>query len=258
MIVVSGPPAATGAARLAAAAALRTGAGLVSVASPRESVAINAANLTAVMVKPYDGVSAFVRLIDDKRVTAIVIGPGLGASPLARELVAAALASKARIILDADALTSFAGDAAALKAMLRADCVLTPHAGEFERLFPGMLASMPDRATATLEASRRMGCVVVLKGADSVIARPDGHARINTNAPPWLATAGSGDVLAGIIAGLAGAGLAGTGLDEGRNVAEAARAGVFIHGEAAKASGWGMTADDLPTLIPPVLRRLMA
>jgi len=247
-MVVSGAPAATGAARLAAAAALRSGAGLVSVASPRESVAINAAHLTAVMVKPFDGVSGFMRLIEDKRINAIVIGPGLGATPLTREMVAATLASKAAAVLDADALTSFAGDAAGLKSMLRPDCVLTPHVGEFERLFPGLLESAPDRASAALEAARRMGCVIVLKGADSVIARPDGHARINTNAPPWLATAGAGDVLAGIIGGLAA---------QGMKVADAAAAGVFIHGEAAKASGWGMTADDLPALIPPVLRKVM-
>ena len=248
-IVVSGPMHATGAARLAARGALRAGAGLVSVASPPGAVAINAAHLTAIMVKPFDGAKGLSALLSDKRFNAIVLGPGVGVGEATQDLVAAALASNAAVVLDADALTSFADNPAGLFARLRIGCVLTPHAGEFERLFPGVLAKGPTRLDAARHAAQLTKCPVVLKGPDTIIAAPDGRAAINGNAPPWLATAGTGDVLAGIIAGL---------LAQGMEPFEAACAATWLHGEAAVRFGVGLIADDLPEQLPAVLRSLHA
>jgi hydroxyethylthiazole kinase-like uncharacterized protein yjeF len=246
-VVVSGPPHATGAARLAARAALRTGAGLVSVASPPDAVGVNAAHLTAIMVKPFNGATGLSALLSDQRFNAIALGPGCGVGEATQDLVAAALASEAAVVLDADALTSFADDPAGLFSQLRPQCVLTPHAGEFERIFPGLLKAEPSKLAATREAARKAGCVVLLKGPDTVIAAPDGRAAINANAPPWLATAGAGDVLTGMIAGL---------LAQRMPAFDAACAGVWLHGEAANAAGLGLIAEDLPEKLPEVLRAL--
>jgi NAD(P)H-hydrate epimerase len=238
---------ATGAARLAARGALRAGAGLVSVASPPGAVGINAAHLTAIMVKPFDGAKGLSALLSDKRFNAILLGPGLGVGDATQDLVAAALASSAAVVLDADALTSFAENPAGLFAQLRARCVLTPHEGEFGRLFPGMLSKGPTRLDAAREAAQTAKCVVVLKGPDTIIAAPDGRAAINGNAPPWLATAGTGDVLAGMIAGL---------LAQGMDPFEAASAAVWLHGDAATRFGIGLIAEDLPEQLPHVLGSL--
>jgi NAD(P)H-hydrate epimerase len=246
-VVVSGPMHATGAARLAARGALRAGAGLVSVASPPGAVGINAAHLTAIMVKPFDGAKGLSALLSDKRFNAILLGPGLGVGDATQDLVAAALASSAAVVLDADALTSFAENPAGLFAQLRARCVLTPHEGEFGRLFPGMLSKGPTRLDAAREAAQTAKCVVVLKGPDTIIAAPDGRAAINGNAPPWLATAGTGDVLAGMIAGL---------LAQGMDPFEAASAAVWLHGDAATRFGIGLIAEDLPEQLPHVLGSL--
>jgi NAD(P)H-hydrate epimerase len=246
-IVVSGPMHATGAARLAARGALRTGAGLVSVASTPGAVAVNAAHLTAIMVKPFDGPKGLSALLSDKRFNAMVLGPGAGIGDPTQDLVAAALASSAAVVLDADALMSFADNPAGLFAQLRARCVLTPHNGEFERLFPGVLAKGSTRLDAARHAAQSAKCVVVLKGPDTVIAAPDGRSAINSNAPPWLATAGTGDVLAGMIAGL---------LAQGMDAFEAACAATWLHGEAATRFGVGLIAEDLPEELPHVLRSL--
>ena len=244
--VVSGPAHATGAARLAAAAALRAGAGAVSVASPPDAVIVNACHLTAIMVRPFDGAPALAAMLNDPRPKSVVIGPGSGVGAETRANVEAALASEAAIVLDADALTSFADAPEALFSAIRerhAPVVLTPHEGEFSRLFTGETPRL-DRARDAAAAS---GAIVVLKGSDSIIAAPDGRAAINDNAPPDLATAGSGDVLAGIIAGLRAQGVPGF---------EAAAAGVWMHGAAGAARGRGLIADDLPAAIPAVLRAL--
>jgi hydroxyethylthiazole kinase-like uncharacterized protein yjeF len=246
-VVVSGPAHATGAARLAARGSLRVGAGLVSVASPLDAVAINSAHLAAIMVKPFDGAAGLSALLMDKRFNAVALGPGCGVGADTRDLVFAALASSASAVLDADALTSFAEHPTALFEKLRGDCVLTPHTGEFERLFPGLLAKMPSKLAATREAARIANCMVLLKGADTVIAAPDGCAVINANAPPFLATAGAGDVLAGMITGL---------LAEGMTAFDAACAAAWLHGEAANAFGIGLIAEDLPEQLPKVLRAL--
>jgi NAD(P)H-hydrate epimerase len=246
-VVVSGPAHQTGAARLAARGALRVGAGLVSVASPLDAVAVNAAALTAIMVKPFQRADGLSELLHDKRLNAVVIGPGCGVSPATQELVAAVLRSEAAAVLDADALTSFKDEPRVLFKLLREPAVLTPHEGEFERIFPGLLAASKSRLDAARAAAAQSGCTVLIKGADTVIAAADGRAAINSNAPPALGTAGSGDVLAGMIGGL---------LAQGLDSFAAAAMAVWLHGEAANVFGPGLIAEDLPEQLPAVLRAL--
>jgi NAD(P)H-hydrate epimerase len=246
-VMVSGPAHATGAARLAARGALRVGAGLVSVASPVDAVAINAAHLTAIMLKPFAGADGLRTLLSDQRLNAVALGPGLGVGGETPGLVAAALESGAAVVLDADALTSFAGERDALWRLTKnKPCVMTPHEGEFARLFPGLLQQAPSRLAAARMAADEAGCIILLKGPDSVIAA-DGRAAINANAPPWLATAGAGDVLSGMIAGLMAQHMA---------PFEAACAAAWLHGEAATGFGPGLIAEDLPEQLPGVLAKL--
>jgi hydroxyethylthiazole kinase-like uncharacterized protein yjeF len=249
-VVVSGGLASTGAARLAARGALRAGAGLVTIASPREALAVNAATNLAVMVRPVDGAEELADFLRDPRRNAVVLGPGGGVGPEMRDLVLAALAGERAVVLDADALTSFAGEPQALFAPLRtrkSATLLTPHDGEFNRVF----SSIVDKAQSKLERARaaagQTGAVVLLKGADTVVAAPDGRAAIADNAPPSLATAGSGDVLAGIAAACLAQGMPGF---------EAAAAAVWLHGEAGTEAGPGLIAEDLPEALPRVYRRL--
>src|SRR5712675_2333752 len=207
-LVLSGEMASTGAARMAARAALRAGAGLVTLASPRDALAVNAAALTAVMVRAVDTVIEFGELLTDKRLKTCVIGPGAGVGERTRDLVLTALSAKRNLVLDADALTSFADAPDRLFEAIRASqdqqVVLTPHEGEFPRLFSDISNKHPFRSKLerVRAAAERCGAVVLLKGADTVVASPDGRATIASNAPPWLATAGAGDVLAGMIAGI--------------------------------------------------------
>ncbi|MBU6444155.1 MAG: NAD(P)H-hydrate dehydratase [Alphaproteobacteria bacterium] len=245
-VAVSGPAHATGAARLAAMAALRVGAGLVSVASPMDAVTVNAAALTAIMVKPFAGAGGLEDLLKDKRFNAVAIGPGSGVGELTRAMVLAVLKSGAAAVLDADALTSFADRPSELFALLHERMVLTPHAGEFDRLFPGLLKSGM-RVAVAREAAKAAGCTLLLKGPDTVIAAPDGFVAVNTNAPPALATAGAGDVLTGLIAGL---------LAQGMGAHQAASAAAWLHGEAANLFGPGLIAEDLPELLPAALSAL--
>jgi hydroxyethylthiazole kinase-like uncharacterized protein yjeF len=253
-VVVSGGEPRTGAARLAARAALRAGAGLVTIASPREALAVNAAANLAVMVRPVDGAAELADYLSDHRLNALVVGPGGGVGPGMRELVAAGLAGPRAVVLDADALTSFEGDAPALCAALarrERPAVLTPHAGEFARLFKndGEVTEKASKLDQALAAAARSGAIVLLKGPDTVVASLDGRAAVTDNAPPWLATAGAGDVLAGFIAGLLAQGMAGF---------EAAAAAAWVHGEAAAHVGPGLIAEDLAEAVPPVYRRLFA
>ena len=252
-VIVSGDIAATGAARLSARGALRAGAGLVTLASPREALAVNAAALTAVMVRATDTVIEFAELLTDKRFNTCVIGPGAGVGARTRDFVLTALSAKRNLVLDADALTSFA-DAPdhlfqAIKAIPDPQVVLTPHEGEFPRLFSDISNKHPFRSKLerVRVAAERSGAIVLLKGPDTVVASPDGRATIAANAPPWLATAGAGDVLAGMIAGL---------LAQGVPAFEAASIGVWMHGEAAREAGPGLIAEDLPEVLPAVFRRL--
>lgn len=238
----------TGAARLAARAAARAGAGLTTIAVPVAALPIYAASVTSIMVQPLTTADDFTHLLGDPRLTAVLIGPGAGTSAETRAQVLATLASGHPLLLDADALTVFRDDATALAQAIRQviarPCILTPHDGEFARLFD----INGDKLTRTRTAARQTGAVIVLKGADTVIAAPDGRAVINRNAPPTLATAGSGDVLGGIILGL---------LAQGMDPFFAAAAGVWLHGAAATTFGPGLLAEDLPDLLPGVLRRLV-
>ncbi|HEY5207790.1 MAG TPA: NAD(P)H-hydrate dehydratase, partial [Roseiarcus sp.] len=235
-LILSGSGHHTGAARLAARAALRVGAGIVAVASPPDAVSVNAAHLTAVMVAPFANAREFEALLADERRSAIALGPGAGVGPTLRKLVAAALTRPARqrtIVLDADALTSFAGDAQRLAALIKRgghEAVMTPHEGEFAKLFeraPGVRLD-DDKLTRARAAARLMGAVVLIKGADTVVAAPDGRATIGWDLPPWLATAGSGDVLAGLVTGLTA---------QAMPAFEAASAAVWLHGACGRAVG---------------------
>ncbi|HEY6022911.1 MAG TPA: NAD(P)H-hydrate dehydratase [Pseudolabrys sp.] len=252
-VVVSGGLSTTGAARLAARAALRAGAGLVTIATPQEALAVNAADSVAVMVRPVDGPAELADFLTDKRRNAVVLGPGGGIGPAMREQVRTALASEAAVVLDADALTSFAEEPAALVSAIgkRAGrgVVLTPHEGEFSRLFNKIneISKSNSKLEKVRLAAGIAGAVVLCKGADTVIAGPDRRATIADNGPATLATAGSGDVLSGIIAGL---------MAQGMPPFEAASAGVWLHGEAAAEFGPGLIAEDLPEMLPRVYRRL--
>ncbi|MHB8269657.1 NAD(P)H-hydrate dehydratase [Bradyrhizobium sp.] len=252
-VVASGDMAATGAARLAARGSLRAGAGLVTLASPRDALAINASALTAVMIRAVDTAAEFADLLADKRLNACVIGPGAGVGERTRDLVLAALSARRGAVFDADALTSFAEAPdqlfEAIKTSGYPQVVLTPHQGEFQRLFSSMRDKYPlhsklEQARAAAELSE---AIILLKGPDTVVASPDGRAAIASNAPPWLATAGAGDVLAGIIAGF---------LAQGVPAFEAACIGTWMHGEAGSEAGPGLIAEDLPEVLPAVFRRL--
>jgi hydroxyethylthiazole kinase-like uncharacterized protein yjeF len=253
-VIVSGGSSTTGAARLAARGALRAGAGLVTLASPRDAFAINAAASTAVMVRQVDGAADLQAFLEDARRNAVILGPGGGIGAAMREQVYAALASRAAVVLDADALTSFADDSTVLFEAIGgrrgSAVVLTPHAGEFSRLFKAAKgrSEAADKLQQARVASRLSGAVVLLKGADTIVACPDGRAAIADNAPAYLAIAGAGDVLAGMIGGL---------LAQGMPAFEAAAAAVWLHGEAAGQFGPGLIAEDLSETLPAVYRRLV-
>jgi ADP-dependent NAD(P)H-hydrate dehydratase / NAD(P)H-hydrate epimerase len=242
-LVLGGGPASSGAARMAARAALRAGAGLVTVLCPEVALAIYAAQLTAIMIAPYADQPGFVRHLEDPRRNAILLGPGGGVGEDLRQWVIAALVRDKACVLDADALTSFAGQPSALFAAIKGPCLLTPHEGEFKRLF----GHEGDKLTRARNAAAESGAVVLLKGPDTVVAAPDGRAVVQPEAPASLATAGTGDVLAGIALGL---------LAQGMPVFEAAAAAVWLHAEAARWLGAGMIAEDLIEALPGPLTDL--
>ena len=242
--LVAGGAVMTGAARLAARAAARLGAGLVTVAAPEPAFPIYAAALTGVIVHPIGDIEEFQGFLADRRRNAALIGPGAGVGAETRARTLAILGAGKRAVLDADALTSFAEDPETMFSAIRSPCVMTPHAGEFSRLFD-TTGDKPERAR---RAARQSGAVVLLKGADTVIAAPDGRVAINANAPPQLATAGSGDVLAGIVLGL---------LAQGMEPFAAAAAAAWIHGAAACRFRHGLVAEDLIEAIVPVLQDLL-
>jgi ADP-dependent NAD(P)H-hydrate dehydratase / NAD(P)H-hydrate epimerase len=246
-LVVSGPAHATGASRLSARAALRVGAGAVSMAATGDAIGVLARHLTAIMIAPHATADALRASLASPLWDAVLIGPGVGVTPDTRGHVRAILTTgqERPTVLDADALTAFEQSREALFELTRANgrVVLTPHDGEFARLFGELPGSKLDRARA---AAKLSGTVVVLKGADTVIADRFGRAAINDNAPPWLATAGSGDVLAGLIAGL---------LAQGMSTFEASCAAVWLHGAVGTDCGPGLIAEDLPERLPVVLRQ---
>jgi hydroxyethylthiazole kinase-like uncharacterized protein yjeF len=254
-VVLSGELPSTGAARLAARAALRAGAGLVTIASPTNAVAVNATSSLAVMVREAQGAEGLSTLLSDARLNAIVMGPGGGVGAEMRAKVRAAATGDRALVLDADALTSFGENPKELFTILAnqklSTAILTPHTGEFSRIFSWMntIPSVNQKLEATLAASHETGAVVVLKGADTVVAGPDGRASIANNAPPYLATAGSGDVLAGLIGGLRA---------QRMPAFEAACAAVWLHGEAGNVVGPGLIAEDLSEALPQVYRSLFS
>lgn len=247
LVVVSGEAWNTGAARLAARAGLRMGAGLVTLLSPPDALPTNAAHLEAVMLKPFETEVDLELLAAE--VDAAVIGPAAGVTEQTLQNVLALARTGAALVIDADAITVFRDDPEELFSVLDVDDVLTPHSGEFERIFPGLLKEGPERITAARRAARRADAVVILKGSDTVVAHPDGRAAVNAQGSPWLATAGSGDVLAGY---------AGALLAQGMNSFDAACAAVWIHSQAADLHGPGLISEDLPGLTPAILRRLFA
>jgi len=248
VLVVSGGATATGAARLGARAALRMGAGLVSVVSPPSALQVNASHLTAIMLLRFEGAEGLATLLEDKRRNAVLVGPGNGVGAQTRANVEAIMTSGAACVIDADAITSFEQSPrdlfVAIGNYFAGPTVLTPHEGEFKRLFPDLEGSKLARALA---AAKRAGAIVLLKGPDTIVAAPDGRAIVNANAGPELGTAGSGDVLAGMIAGL---------LAQHTPAFEAAAAAAWMHGRAGTLFGRGLIAEDLPELLPQVLNEV--
>ncbi len=258
-LILSGGVGKGGAARLAARGALRIGAGVVTVGCPPSALIENAAQLNAIMLTSLKDEVVLAEVLEDTRINALCLGPGMGITPRAQALVDVALEAKRRVVLDADALTVLADDTT-LFGKLHDKCVLTPHAGEFARLFPDIAEMLNAPATkgpayskvdATREAAKRAGCTVLFKGPDTVIAEPSGRCAINSahyeRAAPWLATAGSGDVLAGFITGL---------LARGFSPMQAAQTAAWLHVECARSFGPGLIAEDIPEELPKVLRKL--
>jgi NAD(P)H-hydrate epimerase len=239
-VLIAGGATMTGATRLGARAAARVGAGLVTLAAPKAAWPVYAASLTGTIVVP----DAFAKLLKDERRNAMLIGPGAGVNDATRSHVRAALATRRAVVLDADALTAFAARPRTLFAAIKGPAVLTPHEGEFSRLFK----IEGDKLTRARAAARTSGATILLKGTDTVVASPDGRAAINANAPPDLATAGSGDVLSGLIVGL---------LAQGLDSFRAANAATWLHGEAAREFGPGLVAEDIIECLPVILRRLL-
>lgn len=242
--LISGGYPLTGAARMAARAAARLGAGLTTIAVPENALQVYAASLTSIMVRPLAQPTDFDDLLTDPRITACLIGPGAGVSEATRARTLAILRTRRDTVLDADALTAFEPDPQALFTAVGGPCVMTPHEGEFRRIFD----PAGDKLTRTRRAAVTGKAIIVLKGSDTVIAAPDGFSIIDANAPPTLATAGSGDVLSGMVLGL---------LTQGMDPFRAAAAAVWLHGAAAEEFGPGLIAEDLPDLLPKVLRRLL-
>jgi len=258
--ILAGPPGRGGAARLAARGALRIGAGLVTLGCPADALGENAAQLNAVMVRVVDGADGLAGLLGSEKINALCLGPGLGLTDGTRDMVAVALKSGLPCVLDADGLSIFENNEKALFELTHKDVVLTPHAGEFKRLFPDIAKRLEEtpmsgpafsKVDAAREAAARAGCVVLFKGADTVIAAPDGRCSINSahyeRSAPWLATAGSGDVLAGFITGL---------LARGFSAMTAAETAAWLHVDCALSFGPGLIAEDLPDELPKLFRKL--
>ena len=241
-LIVGGYPL-TGASRLSAYAAARVGSGLTTLFVPEVAFAIYAGAMTSIMVKPFGDIETFNQFIHDTRITCFLIGPGAAAHEDTCSQSLQLLATHKPVVLDADALTVFQGALTLLSSHLHDNCVLTPHEGEFKRLF-----SLTDNRVESAQlAAKACGAVIVLKGSKTIIAAPNGQTIVNDHAPPTLATGGAGDVLAGLIAGL---------IAQGMPTFDAACAAVWIHGEAANLYGIGLIAEDLPPLLLQVLKAL--
>ncbi len=242
--VVIGGKLITGAARLSATAAARIGSGLTSLLVPQSVFSLYAASMLSVMVKPFADRVSFSNQVQHDKTSSFIIGPGAGVNPNTRWQACQLLQTGKPVVLDADALTIFTGDLPALKNAIQGPCVLTPHAGEFKRLF-----KLGDPINSVRAAAKAVNAVVLLKGSETIIAAPDGNVIINRNAPATLATGGSGDVLAGLIGGL---------LALGMPEFKATAAANWVHSQAAQRFGPGLIAEDLPALVPPVLKQLFS
>ncbi len=248
-VIGGGGVASTGAAKISARCALRSGAGLVSIACDKESLPVYASSLQAVMTKLINNTQDFANLIEDKKITAVALGSGAGVIDKTKEFVLCALEKNKPAVIDADAISVFADSPNLLFNSIKSPCILTPHEGEFKRLFGAVVDMEKDRVERAKQAAKLSGAVIVLKGADTVITAPDSRIAINYDAPPYLATAGTGDALAGICAGL---------LAQGMPVFEAACAAVWLHTQAALKFGIGLIAEDIADLLPAVLKEIYA
>jgi hydroxyethylthiazole kinase-like uncharacterized protein yjeF len=244
-VIVGGEWQSTGATKLAAQAALRIGAGLVSVVCDTRSLPLYADTFRAVMTKLSDTLDDYVGIINDKRVKAVLIGPGAGVTEHTKTYVLEALLALKPMVLDADALSIFAKEPQSLFDAIKSPCILTPHEGEFKRLFGSLVNEKEEALNRAIYTASLSGAVIILKGFHTIIAAPDGKAAINTNATPFLATAGSGDVLAGLCTGL---------LAQGMPAFEAACAAVWFHAEAGRRFGAGLTSEDIADQLPPILQ----
>lgn len=242
-MVFSGPPLRTGASRLAARAALAVGAGLVTIVGERDALAEQVAHVTAIMLREIDAELSAI----DERVRAMAVGPGAGVSDALRELVIQLLGKRIPIVIDADAITVFEDGTEHLFNGLHPHSVMTPHEGEFTRLFPDI--KLDDRVAAAIEAGCRSGAVLLLKGPQTIIAAPDSEFALNDHASPWLASAGSGDILTGLVCGL---------LAQGLPAFDSACIAAWLHGDIGRRFGPGLTADDMPAQIPLVLQGCLA
>jgi ADP-dependent NAD(P)H-hydrate dehydratase / NAD(P)H-hydrate epimerase len=247
VVIGGGGISSTGAARISARCALRSGAGLVSVACDAESLPIYAASMQAVMTKLINNTQEFAKLIEDRKVTAVALGSGAGVTEKTKEFVLVTLAKKKSMVIDADAISVFSDNPHLLFSSIKSPCTLTPHEGEFKRLFGELVSKDGTREARTQQAAKLSGAVVILKGTNTVIAAPDGRVVVNYDAPSYLASAGTGDALAGICAGL---------LAQGMPFFEAGCAGVWLHTQAALKFGVGLIAEDIADLLPTVLKKI--
>lgn len=243
MLVLGGKEPTLGASRLASLAGLRVGAGLVTLAAPTETYAVQASALMDVMVRRFDSAFGFMGIVNDPRIRSVLVGPGAGRGEKTVDLVKQVGAKNKSLVLDADALASLVGRVDLIKELKSPEVVLTPHEGEFAKLFPN-ISFAEDRLDAAKKAAKETNSVVVLKGVSTIVAAPDGRASVATNAPSWLSVGGTGDVLSGMICGL---------ITQGMPAFEAASAGVWVHGEAGMSAGRGLLASDLLQVIPKVL-----
>jgi ADP-dependent NAD(P)H-hydrate dehydratase / NAD(P)H-hydrate epimerase len=234
----------TGAARLAALSAARIGAGLTSIVVPEIAFPIYATSMLSIMVKPYSDDEGLSALISEQKANAYLVGPGAGVNDKTKVHVQMMLSTKNPVVIDADGISVFGGDIQSLVSAIEGECVITPHEGEFVRLF----GAIGDRAEAAQKAANITGAIVILKGHETIIAAPNGELVVNRNSSPYLATAGSGDVLAGMVTGL---------LAQRMPAFSAATAAVWLHGECARELGVGLIAEDIPKILPQVLAKIM-
>ncbi len=248
-VIVSGPTGCGGAARLAARGALRIGAGLVSVLCSVDDVQEHAAQLNAIMVKSYDQKKRFLSRLEEVKPSAICIGPNLGLDATGHHRLSQALKLGASACIDADAITLLSGADKPSYQIANPNTVMTPHQGELCRFIPDVFERTTDRLEQAKAAALKAGCVILYKGPETIVAAPEGRCTIVSSSEfpnaGWLATAGSGDVLAGFITGL---------LARGLDAFEAAQIGAYLHFRCADAFGPGLIAEDISEMLPRVLR----